>query len=98
MDKESLPKIYGVLGYPVKHSLSPLMHNKAFQALKINAKAVEDGIWKGFNTDIPGFSQALRENIDPANKRAAILGAGGAARAVAYVLAQSKVKAISIYD
>jgi shikimate dehydrogenase len=34
----TLPKIYGVIGYPVKHSLSPRMHNAAFKALKINAE------------------------------------------------------------
>ena len=32
------PKIYGLIGYPVKHSLSPVMHNAAFQALKIDAE------------------------------------------------------------
>ncbi len=31
-------KIYGLIGYPVKHSLSPLMHNAAFRAFKINAE------------------------------------------------------------
>ena len=31
-------KIYGVLGFPVSHSLSPLMHNAAFRRLKISAK------------------------------------------------------------
>jgi len=31
-------KIYGLIGYPVKHSLSPRMHNAAFQALNINAE------------------------------------------------------------
>lgn len=34
----TLPKIYGLIGYPVKHSLSPTMHQSAFDALKINAK------------------------------------------------------------
>ena len=31
-------KIYGLIGFPVKHSLSPLMHNAAFRALGINAE------------------------------------------------------------
>ncbi len=32
------PKIYGLTGYPVKHSFSPAMHNAAFRALGINAE------------------------------------------------------------
>jgi len=31
-------RIYGLIGYPVKHSLSPYMHNAAFQACNINAE------------------------------------------------------------
>ena len=31
-------KIYGIIGSPLKHSLSPGMHNAAFAALKINAE------------------------------------------------------------
>jgi 3-dehydroquinate dehydratase/shikimate dehydrogenase len=30
-------RVYGVIGYPVAHSLSPLVHNAAFAAAKINA-------------------------------------------------------------
>jgi len=156
MEKASATKIYGVLGYPAKHSLSPLMHNAAFRALNINAeykifeikpqdlehflnlvdkenihglnvtvpykekilefvkfdsesfylmqiKAVntivkKDGIWKGFNTDIPGFERHLKEQFDPFNKKVALLGAGGASRAVAYVLANSGAKEIAVFD
>ena len=28
--------LYGIIGHPVKHSLSPLLHNSAFQALNLN--------------------------------------------------------------
>lgn len=38
MDKSPSAGIYGLIGYPVRHSLSPLMHNAAFQALNINAE------------------------------------------------------------
>ena len=30
--------VYGVVGYPVKHSLSPAMHNSAFRYLGISAE------------------------------------------------------------
>ena len=32
------PKIYGLIGYPVKHSFSAIMHNATFKALGINAE------------------------------------------------------------
>jgi len=31
-------KIYGLIGYPVQHSLSPAMHNAAFKQIDINAE------------------------------------------------------------
>jgi len=37
MEEGVVTKIYGVLGYPAKHSFSPAMHNAAFRALNINA-------------------------------------------------------------
>ncbi len=32
-----MTEVYGIIGYPVSHSLSPLMHNCAFKELKISA-------------------------------------------------------------
>ena len=151
----SFKKIYGLLGHPLGHSLSPLMHNAAFSHLGINAeyklfdvppqdldkffsltsgdicglnvtvpykekvlglaeldgdslylKKVNalntlvrcSGGWRGFNTDIPGFIRHLREGFDPEGKKAAILGAGGASRAVVYALASSGVKEMVVFD
>jgi shikimate dehydrogenase len=31
------PAVYGIIGNPLTHSLSPVMHNAAFKALKVNA-------------------------------------------------------------
>src|SRR5262245_12436353 len=41
----------------------------------------------GENTDGKGFLQSLRQRVDPAGQKVAILGAGGAARAIAVELA-----------
>lgn len=38
MTKLSSPQSYGLIGYPVKHSLSPIMHNAAFKHLNIDAE------------------------------------------------------------
>lgn len=150
------PKIYGLIGYPLKHSLSPIMHNAAFRALKINAKyqlfplkekelkdflknleekniyglnvtipykekviLFLDNISKeakligavntikvlrhrlaGFNTDGEGFLRHLVRDLrfNPKGKIIAIIGAGGASRALSVYLAQKKPKAITIYD
>jgi shikimate dehydrogenase len=139
-------KLIGLMGYPVEHSLSPAMHNRAFDALNLNwcyvplpvhperlGEAVA-GLWAlgfvganvtvphketvmsyldevapeaqairavntivvreeksiGYNTDWQGFLTALSEGgFDPLGKRAVVLGAGGAARAVVYALAQA---------
>lgn len=38
MDKPTSPVIYGLIGYPVKHSLSARMHNAAFASLMMDAE------------------------------------------------------------
>ena len=140
MIKPEQKRLFGVIGNPVKHSLSPAMMNAAFASLEYPAVYValqsddfgEDlqilhrmGIgglsvtlpfkelayrfavvvddtarmigavntlrrtrqgWQGCNTDWVGASQALSRATSLEGKRALILGAGGAARAVAFGL------------
>jgi len=152
-------KIYGLVGNPVEHSFSPLMHNAAFKKLNIPGeyrlfqKEPEElesflrrleieNIWglnvtipykekvldfgcieldnsacyareikavntivkkgkglKGFNTDVAGFLRHLNKlNFNPLNKKVAVLGAGGAGKAVAYALGKKGVSQIAIFD
>ena len=56
----------------------------------VNTLFRRDDEWVGGNSDILGFLKSLEEEgIDPANKRALVLGAGGAARGVVYALARA---------
>jgi shikimate dehydrogenase len=147
--------LVGIIGWPVKHSLSPAMHNAAFaelgldwvyvplpvypdhvgeavrglQALgfaganvtvphkqavlahldevsraaqvigAVNTIVVRDGSLYGDNTDAAGFIASLRETgFDPAGTYCALLGAGGAARAVAHTLADAGALQVCIYN
>jgi len=146
-------RITGIFGYPVEHTLSPAMHNAAFEALGLDccyipftvhpdllSAAVEavralnlrgvnitvphkekvmpmldtvddeasfigavntivhsDGKLRGYNTDGRGFMKSLVDSGVNVNDSAVlIIGAGGAARAIGYYLAQ-KAKALYIY-
>jgi len=80
----------GVKGFnvtiPYKEvALSAVDHldDDARRAGAINTIGVEpDGSVKGYNTDIFGFSEAIRKaGFNPRNKRVLIIGAGGASRA-----------------
>ncbi|MCU0255771.1 MAG: type I 3-dehydroquinate dehydratase [Vicinamibacterales bacterium] len=134
------PRLFGVVGRPIGHSLSPAIHNAAFAALDLDAcylplaaedfddfrafadlaglegasvtapfkrDALEaaaegdelaarvgaantlargaDGAWRARNTDVAGFLAPLA-GIPLKGRRAAVIGAGGAARAVLVAL------------
>ncbi|HBU70140.1 MAG TPA: shikimate dehydrogenase [Elusimicrobia bacterium] len=155
MKNVSKTKITGIFGYPIKHTLSPAMHNAGFRALKLNynyfpfevkpedlGPAVEaikilniagvnitiphksevlkfldsidplaakigsvntivnnNGKLLGYNTDATGFIRDLKgKGFNPKNKRALLLGAGGAGRAVAAALSWAGAKSILITD
>lgn len=77
---------------PHKQSILPLLDAVDEEAARlgaVNTVTVENGRLIGHNTDGRGFVAALREElgIDPTDKTITLLGAGGAARAVALTLA-----------
>jgi 3-dehydroquinate dehydratase/shikimate dehydrogenase len=55
----------------------------------INTIRVADGKWIGGNTDASGFLHPLLDRVELKGRRASILGAGGAARAVVVGLAST---------
>ncbi len=135
-----------IIGDPVEHSLSPVMHNAAYEAIGVDDRFVftaaqvkvehiktvidavramgirgltctiphkmevvkfldevdpvaqkigavntvvnDNGILKGYNTDWIGTVTPLEKKTQLAGKRVALIGAGGAARAMAYGVTQ----------
>jgi shikimate dehydrogenase len=56
----------------------------------VNTIVNRKGVLKGYNTDAAGFYQAMiAAKCDPEDKNVVLLGAGGAARAIAFMLAQN---------
>ncbi|MFH1825186.1 MAG: shikimate dehydrogenase [Candidatus Firestonebacteria bacterium] len=149
-----LTKLTGVFGYPISHSLSPQMHNAAFEYKRLNyvyvpfevhpknlknvlknlsssgivginltiphkeiAYSCVDVLSKeakltkavntisvrrnklyGFNTDVEGFLKSLKldGHINPKGKNVLILGAGGAAKGVAFSLLSAGIRSLII--
>jgi shikimate dehydrogenase len=138
-------RVCGVIGEPIEHSLSPIMHNAAFQAVNldyaflafrvkpaevenavngmralnirglnvtmphktaiinhldrvdlsaqivnsVNTVLNKENLLFGFNTDGVGAVKALKENgVELKGRKVLLLGAGGAARAIAYAMAK----------
>ncbi len=144
------PAFFGVFGDPVSHSLSPVMHNRAFAfsgyngiylpfRIKTIAEAVsamktldmrgasvtlphkirimdhldhvdalaekigaantilnKDGVLTGYNSDALGAVTALEERLSLKSKRVAIIGAGGAARAIGFGILENQGKVIVV--
>ncbi len=73
---------------PHKQAMMPLLDELDPLAKKVGAVntvvRLSDGRYKGYNTDVEGVVLPLKERIDLAGKRVAIVGAGGAARAAVF--------------
>ena len=95
----------GVSGFnatmPHKEDLLPLLDHidPAARAMgAVNTVCLRDGKWGGFNPAGAGAAAALRDSlgIDPAGMTVTLLGAGGAAKAVALALAASRAERVFV--
>lgn len=65
----------------------------------VNTIVNDGGSLVGYNTDVVGFVTALKDaDFEPRDRRAVILGAGGAARAVGFALVREKVAWLAVVN
>lgn len=87
---QQTPNLCGLnVTIPYKTEIIPLLDELVGDAEKINAvNTIQflDGKLIGHNTDTYGFRQSIKPFLRNVHERALILGTGGAAKAVAYVL------------
>lgn len=96
---------HGMAGFnatmPHKEDLLPLLDGidpAARLTGAVNTVCLREGAWVGFNTDGAGALSALGEvlGFDPAGSTVTLLGAGGAAKAVALALAQAGAERVQV--
>ena len=88
---------------PFKEDVVPFIDEcdpRAMRIGAINTVVNQNGRLVGYNTDAPGFIQALAGFVSPPfdarGKRAAILGTGGAARAAAVALLENGIGELAL--
>lgn len=74
---------------PYKEQVLSFLHETdelVRQIKACNCIHIGNGTLKGYNTDATGFEQSLQEKLQPHHTAALILGTGGAAKAIEFVL------------
>jgi shikimate dehydrogenase len=85
------PNLHGLnVTIPFKQQVMPYLHDvdgPAVEVGAVNCIKIIEGILIGYNTDVYGFEKSLVEFIgNDFNGNALVLGTGGSAKAVCYVL------------
>jgi len=99
-DLEKILALSGLEGLnvtiPYKELVIPYLSRSSDIVKKINACnciKIKDGKLYGYNTDVAGFENSLKDKLNPAlHQQALILGTGGSSKAVKYVLEKLKIK------
>jgi len=84
------PELCGLnVTIPYKEQVIPFLHSKSGVVAEIgacNCIRISEGRLLGYNTDTTGFERSVIKKLQPWHTRALILGTGGAAKAVEYVM------------
>jgi shikimate dehydrogenase len=79
---------------PHKEGVLSFLHSKSEVVKEINACnciRVSGGLLNGYNTDVVGFKKSLENFLPQKPNSALVLGTGGSAKAVAYVLNEMQI-------
>lgn len=97
---KSIPGLSGLnVTIPYKNEIIPFLDEIDPVCKKIgacNCIRIREGKWKGFNTDIIGFERSFLPGWNNKQNSAVILGTGGAAAAVAFVLNRNEIPYILV--
>lgn len=89
------PDLVGLsITIPYKEDIVPYLYfadEIVKQTGACNCVRIKEGKLYGYNTDAFGFEKSLVKNLQPEHKKAMILGRGGAAKAVSYVLSKMNI-------
>ncbi len=105
LEKEipTLKKMDGLLGLnvtiPYKTAIIPFLDELTEECREINACnciVIKDGKWTGHNTDVIGFERSFTPALKTEHKKALILGDGGAAGAVKFVLKKLQIPYLTV--
>lgn len=90
------PELAGLnITIPYKELVIPFLNEMSPVVAEIgacNCIRIENGKLTGHNTDVIGFQKTLEPKLKPHHKKALVLGTGGAAKAVHYVLRQKGIQ------
>jgi shikimate dehydrogenase len=84
---------------PYKEQVLPFIDKLSEEVMSIGAAnciKIENGILTAFNTDIIGFEESFKKKLQPQHTKALVLGAGGAAKAVQFVLQKMGISFIVV--
>lgn len=88
---------------PFKQQVIPFLDHLDMDALKIGAvncikidKEENKLFLSGYNTDVYGFEKSLKPLLQPHQKKALILGTGGAAKAMAFVMGKLEIEYVFV--